>query len=493
LILNSFPKYIIFAGFFTLLVIISCRKDNDYYEGKVNFSTDTDTLSFDTVFTKVGSSTLFFKIYNNEKQPLQVDIALKNNNEQFRINVDGVSGRSFTNVEIPANDSIYVFVETTVNPDAPISSSPFIIEEQVLIKQGDQEKTVLLVANGQNANYIPRVNGKGLISYLSCDLNKIKWDDAKPYVIYGILVIDSCELVIPEGTKIYVHGGLAKNENQFYNDGQIIVLSKGKLNIKGSAQNKVVIQGDRLEKEFKEDAGQWGGIRIFSGSKNNIIEHAIIKNSIVGISLDSASSLDIRNCIIEQTSGYGIVANHANIYGDNLLIYGTASNALAIGYGGTYEFNYCSFSTDINQDESVFFNNYKCTDPLCSGKIYSNDLKFKMSNSIIAGGSEDELAIDPLDKEKIGTSAFDIEFKNCIVRVKDLLKEKAFPNFFDYCKDCYNLKFNDKLFLNKNENDYRLDTISVALEKALPISTIPNDLLGKMRSNEKPDLGCYEF
>lgn len=477
----------------SIVLMYSCRKDNTYFTGNAKIGVSTDTLSFDTVFTKVGSSTKFFKIYNYEKQPITVDLSLKQNDAQFRFNVDGIKGRSFENVEIPPFDSIYVFVETTVNPDEPLSISPFIIEDEVIIRSNESEQKVLIVANGQNANYIPKVYGQGLISYLSCNLNTVNWDDPKPYVIYGILVIDSCELVIPAGAKVYVHGGLAKSEGQYYNDGQIIILSKGKITINGTVEQNVIIQGDRLEPEFKDVAGQWGGIRIFKGSTNNSINHAVIKNSIIGVAVDSAASLSIKNSILQDISSIGLYASHANVYGENLLIFGTGSNAVALAFGGNYEFNYCSFSTDISQDESLLANNYKCTDPLCEGPILTNDIKLVVNNTIIAGGSEDEIVLDPFKKEEFGTAAFDITMSNCIVRVADLIKEKAFPNFFDHCKDCYNLKFADKLFLDKSKNDYRLDTMSVGLERALPIPSIPLDINGKVRDTQRPDLGCYEF
>jgi len=32
-------------------------------------------------------------------------------------------------------------------------------------------------------------------------------------VIYGVLVVDSCDLVLPPGMRLYMHGGIAKAEN----------------------------------------------------------------------------------------------------------------------------------------------------------------------------------------------------------------------------------------------------------------------------------------
>ena len=42
----------------------------------------------------------------------------------FRMNVDGIAGNEAIDVEIPPNDSIYIFLEVTVNPDQPSSDQP---------------------------------------------------------------------------------------------------------------------------------------------------------------------------------------------------------------------------------------------------------------------------------------------------------------------------------------------------------------------------------
>ena len=50
-----------------------------------------------------------------------------------------------------------------------------------------------------------------------------------------------------------------------------------------------------------------------------------------------------------------------------------------------------------------------------------------------------------------------------------------------------------KIFKKPSDANYRLDTLSVAEMKALPISNILNDLEGKLRDVKTPDIGCYEF
>lgn len=48
----------------------------------------------------------------------------------FRMNVDGRKGSSFNNVGILANDSMYVFVEVTVDPNG--GNQPLLIQDSVL-------------------------------------------------------------------------------------------------------------------------------------------------------------------------------------------------------------------------------------------------------------------------------------------------------------------------------------------------------------------------
>jgi hypothetical protein len=489
---NKIAFYVMIGLF---LAFWSCRKEEGFIEGKAKLRYETDTLSFDTVFTSVGSSTLYFKIYNEENLPKLIDLKLEKSNSQFRMNVDGNAGSDLKGIEVPAKDSIYVFLEVTVNPNAPLSASPFILEDKVLINNGGEQESVLLIANGQNANYIPRVNGKGTFSYLSCDFGNVNWNDPKPYVIYGIFIIDSCTLNLPPGARIYVHGGITLGTNGYYNDGQIIVLGGGSLRINGTVDKKVTIQGSRLEKDFENTPGQWGGIRFFKGSENNLINHTEIKNSIIGISTDSATQLTIKNTVIKNTASVGIFASRSKINGDNLLIYDTGSSAMSLGYGGTYDFNHCSIYTSLNQDPSLVMSNFRCPDPpLCQSKIFFQAfLNFSMKNSIISGGSDDEINLIPFEKNQLGTIRYTIDMQNNIVRVADLIKAANYPNFFDYCKGCYNLKKEDKLFKSTGKSDFRLDSLSVAFDRGNYLPSVPLDLVGKQRNTSKVDLGCYEY
>ena len=77
-----------------------------------------DTLSFDTVFTSIGSATAKIKVYNPNKEALKISsIVLANAaNSGFKVNVDGEKGTQFSDIEIQGKDSMHIFVEVKINP-----------------------------------------------------------------------------------------------------------------------------------------------------------------------------------------------------------------------------------------------------------------------------------------------------------------------------------------------------------------------------------------
>src|SRR5664279_688030 len=105
-------KFLLFS-FLLPVIIFSCKKESFITSPQANLHTSADTIFYDTVFTSVGSITQSFKIFNANNQKLRLSqVKLSGGSSSaFTMNVDGTSATEADDVEINANDSIYVFVQ----------------------------------------------------------------------------------------------------------------------------------------------------------------------------------------------------------------------------------------------------------------------------------------------------------------------------------------------------------------------------------------------
>lgn len=483
-------RFWVFVYLMGMATLVGCRKD-DYYTGSdVDIRFSQDTLRFDTVFTTIGSATRSITVHNKGSKPVLADISLRRQaNDFFRINVDGSRGPRVSDVEIGAGDSIYVFVEVTIDPDQPWSISPFVIEDFIDVECNGKQFEAHLEAWGQNANYITPSSGKGNFFLYQCDLGEETWDDPRPYVIYGILYVDSCRIVLPAGTRVYVHGGVVRDSTSIYNDGLLVFLRNGSLDSRGTPENPVVIQGDRLEKEFEDVSSQWVGLLFWQQSRNNKLSHTVIRNSIIGMQADSLAQVNMSGCIIHNTGGPAVRGRHASVSADNCLFFDNGSNAIQLIYGGKYRFDFCTVASYSGQNEALAMTNFYCPDPpLCLAGIRINPLDATFTNCILTGSDSDEIAFGLRGEE----TSFKYRFDHCAFRIDELDDDKNFPNFSENTNACLFLKASDRMFLDRSKNDFRLDTMSVALSKGVKVPGFPSDLLGKLRK-DPPDLGCFEF
>lgn len=475
----------------------SCVKERINTSAAVNLEFSVDTLHFDTVFTAIGSATRSFKIYNRESDDIILDAVYLDNapNSSFRINVDGLEGPRVEEVRIGGKDSIYVFVEVTVDPDQPISVSPFVIEEYIRVDVNGGQKSLLIDAWGQNANYIPNRFNRTQVYRLDCATGTVVWDDPKPYVIYGLVVIDSCVLNILAGTQIHIHGGIGRiidtaGNVQFFNDGNIIVGPQGRIIASGNKDNPIVFQGDRLEPQFDQTPGQWNGIRILPTSQGNQFSHTVIKNSVYGIYADSLVELTLRNSAIFNTTSVGLFGFHVqSVQATNCLFYNNGSQSIAGVYGGQYDFTYTTVANFGNDREGVFLSNNFCYDfPECENHP-SRDLNANFVNSIITGSNPDEYWMSRKEE-----ALFELSMQNCLIKIDELLDPENIPGFLNtYTLETINRRRTDSLFADLDMGDLRPDTLSILEERAIPIRGINDDLDGNLRDLQNPDLGCYEY
>ena len=86
-------------------------------------------------------------------------------------------------------------------------------------------------------------------------------------------------------------------------------------------------------------------------------------------------------------------------------------------------------------------------------------------------------------------SLFDVHFSHNIIKS---IEQEGNPLFAN-CDMCLYTSIQDTLFVSVDENNYSLDSNSIAEMKAIPIIDLQYDLLGHRRDELSPDIGCYEY
>jgi len=478
--MNLSRKIVVFAMLICFIGISSCKKDHIITDSSAKVDFSKQSILFDTVFTTVGSSTKTFLVYNRNSQPIKISsIRLaRGTASNFRINVDGQKGVSFSDVEIRGKDSMFVFVEVTVNPNN--QTSPLIIRDSVVFTTNGNIQDVKLEAWGQNAYfYTPNIfpaNGFPGYSVLPCT----PWNNDKPHVIYGYAVVQAgCTLTIQPGTRIYMHPNAV-----------LYVDSGATLKIAGNISQPVIFQGDRLEPEYSEAAGQWNRIWLSPQSKNNSIDWAIIKNGFVGIQSDTMGSsanptLTISNSIVKNMSAAALFAQGSFVQGSNCVFANCGQYVAALTIGGKYNFYHCTFanywSKSTRQFPVLLLNNYYKD---INEHIQSRNLdSANFYNCIVYGdmSSGDEIKLD-----NGGTGVFNYKFHNSVL--KTTLTGAQFENV---------VVSGDPHFYDTGNNDYRIKSpYSSAIGKGdnAFINLFPYDLSGNPRlANPTVTPGAYEY
>ena len=145
--------YPIFLSLFVVCVTSSCS-DNDEFstnnDDRLTF--EYDTVSFDTVFTTIGSSTKRFKVYNKNDKGIRItSVQLANGEDSgFRINVDGHSGPVLNDIELLKKDSLFVFAEVTL-PNQNSNEPVYLKDELVFYLESGITQKIVLEAYGQEA------------------------------------------------------------------------------------------------------------------------------------------------------------------------------------------------------------------------------------------------------------------------------------------------------------------------------------------------------
>lgn len=465
-------KYIIISVIL-FHVFYSCEKEEFNTSVDANLVFSTDTVLFDTIFTTIGSSTQRLKVKNPYNKIIRISsISLAGGeNSPFRINIDGYAGIRLQDIELKEKDSLFIFVEITIDPNN--SNLPMVVKDSIVFSFNNTIQDVNLIAFGQDVYKIDGENSSGIIS------ESQKWINDKPYLIYNsMLVVSKSVLTIDPGVILHFH----KNSRLYV---------AGTIEANGTFESPIIFQGDRLEDDYKDIPGQWDGIWLMAGSKDNVFNFSEIKNAIIGIQVDSIGdeikpTLLISNSKIENMTSTAIYAQGAVIKAYNNVISNCGQFGVALTIGGSYEFyhctigNYWGFST--RSTPSLLINDYYFD---INGILNARPItKALFGNCIIYGNKTSEVYIDLYDNSKLN-----YKFDHSLIKV-DPDFSTSDPEFFESI-----LVNKDPKFIDPYEGNFELDTLSVAKDFGKYDYGILYDLdinLQNRTSDSGPDLGAYE-
>lgn len=476
-------KYDFFLGLILLIsvsMISSCNSEMESKSGVPQFS--TDTLTFDTIFNSLGSVTSKIMIYNRSANVMKINrLELSGGGESsFRLNADGLSSEDnhFSDIEIAPNDSMYLFVEVTIDPND--ENLPVVVEDSILVETAQSTKKIVLEAFGKNMILL---NNKTI--YNDTILNA-----TKPYLVYGDLIVDSTKtLRLAPGCRLY-----------FHNNANLIVL--GNLVSEGTASRPVELRGDRMDKirfetpvAYHRVAGQWGGVYLLHSEGNHHISHTNIYSGNVGVYLNNSSwsvkpVLRIENSKIHNFLFYGLIVINSDVKVYNSEISNTGSFSVYLN-GGHHEFVHTTLANFYNNNPAE--PSSRDANPALMLMHLGRSLPMQVSfrNCVIAGSNANEMSI----ASKF-PAQFPALFDHCYIRRSKALESTVFSNIswsgvrdtvfkqtsFDIKKDLY---FN-----------FMPDSVSPARGIADPeyAKMFPLDLNGNSRlADGKPDAGAYEW
>ena len=471
-------------------ILFSCKKETMDISQSATLNFSNDTVIFDTAFHSIGTPTQTLTVYNRNNFNVLTDISLKLINEgSFRMNVDGVAGVNHNEIEILANDSIFIFLEVTSNQN---NNNDFLLTSNIEFTTGKTKQDVKLVSPARNANFhLPHdnifIDGTDSVNFkYHSIMGQENWTNDLPHVIYGYVVIEpEAILTIEEGAEIYFHNnsGMFVGNPILRNVDGTPPLNNGTLIINGSLGNEVTFQGDRLESWYENLPGQWNGIHFVKGSQTSTINYAIIKNGTTAIRSDSAdnSQIIINNTIIKNMSAIGILGQTANISANNTVVSKCGQYSIACNIGGTYNFTHCTFAnywdygSSRRTTPSILLNNYY---EAVNGEIYSRNLEeANFTNCIIDGSLSTEFSFQENENMQ-----FNYSFDHCLIKLDPTINTNN-ANFENVIIN-QSPKFSDN-----TEGDFHLKEDSPAINTGIGPSD--SDIEGNSRSN--PDIGAYEF
>lgn len=308
-------------------ILTSCIEDGVATSPSDQPLFSTDTLRLGENFTLTPTATARFKAYNRSSRILSISsVTLRESTPgTFRINVDGMAGSAFHNVEIRPGDSIYIFVEATIPPTG--SGTLSTVNGYLDFLTNGVSSTVVLNASAQDAErhtaHVVRAPGE-------------QWSPSLPHIIFDSLVVaPGATLTLPAGSSLYFHD---KAYMKVY----------GTLITEGTPAAPVLLTGDRRGNvvgniPFDLMASQWEGLTFAPDSRGSRLSHTTVSNTVSGISALPGSEVCFYNSRLRNSAGSALAAIHADVTLVGCELAEAADNVLAVT-GGTLRADFCTFA-----------------------------------------------------------------------------------------------------------------------------------------------------
>ena len=318
--------------FFSILglALSACISDDITDSPSATLSFSTDTVSFGPVFTDLNTPTARLQVFNrNDKGVIISSIKFRNSDTPFRLNVDGVSGQSFSDVEIRANDSIYVFMECFIDADDTVE--PQRVADQLEFVTNGVTQNVEVEAWAWNVTRLKALTVESDLVLTS----------QRPYVIFDTLTVaPSARLTVEPGAWLLFHDKAALKI-----DGTITAV--------GDPENFIRMSGDRLDDilpdvAYDQLAGQWGGVIIGAESFGNRLEFVNMRSTVAGLQVDSCGDLSKTKLTLVNSWLHNSQSNVLNVKYAAVYAYGCcfseAAGSVVRLTGGKYNFVQCTIA-----------------------------------------------------------------------------------------------------------------------------------------------------
>ena len=430
----------------------------------------TDTLKMGIVFTDEMTTTHRFTVHNPHNKGLNIsDIRLSGENASlFHLNVDGMSGDVFTDTEIRANDSIYVFVEARLPENG--NYLPVNVTASVDFTTNGVQQHVIVSADGQDVNRLRAVTIE----------EDAQFGCGKPYVIYDSLVVaEGATLTLTPGTDMRFHDGA-------------MMIVRGTLISRGNVEQPVNLSGDRTgnvitDITFDLMSRQWAGIQFTVSSQGNSLEHTCIRNTSYGVIVSGDGQSDpetpklwMRNCRLRNSGDMVLEVYDADIVAIGCE-FADAANGCVYLQGGNHNFDQCTFANyylfSAIGGASLQLTHLNAESDAGTGTPYTTAY---IDNCILYG-----LGTDVAPGDLTGTGVY---LRNCLLKSNGS-DDANFINCIWNADPLYYTVRNDYIF------DYRVKPDSPAIGAGNDMYNdrdTTRDWYGVTRSYP-PTLGAYEF